>query len=350
MRGSEAPKRARTSKSHSADHNCSDANCSCCGDGPVQLDEHILNQPAHTLLSMALEEAESSTHDRAVVIKLFETALEKFGDERSLEHAWALLRFAEYAEYMEYADKAVLLARELGTSCDLVKAQCGLLESRAKILSVCLEQSNWRDPAADDGDSDDEVDAEATGKPVVGESKLVDSLLKLIALHSTERNAETYRSTLIFLFARREAHALTSRTLLILFDAAVTIVYEHEGWLAAGSSGKATAPTKDDNIRRIAHQAALVWAMAAAECCVDSDAIESRLEPIVAYLASQSNDAECCKLYAQLLLVLCGCYADEEKAMNAYDLATSTLVQAHKLSPDDQEIRSQLADMGQPVD
>ncbi|KAJ2892674.1 hypothetical protein GGI21_005558, partial [Coemansia aciculifera] len=224
----EAPKRARTSKSHDAGRECTDDNCSCCGDGPVQLDEQVLGEPAHTLLSMALEEADSNTADRAVVIKLFETALEKFGGDRSLEHAWALLRFAEYAEYMEYAEKAAVLVRELGTAGALVKVQCELLEARAKVLSVCLEQSNWRDPAAGDDDSDDDVDAEAISKPISGEQKLVDGLRQLVAAHSAERSTDTYRSTLAFLFARREAHSLTSRMLLVLFDAAVTIVYEHE--------------------------------------------------------------------------------------------------------------------------
>ncbi|KAJ2748426.1 hypothetical protein GGI19_006115 [Coemansia pectinata] len=348
---SSAPKRARTSKECNAGHDCTDDNCSCCGDGPVQLDDQVLSQPANVLLSMALEEIDS-TGDRAVVIKLFETAIEKYGDEKSMEHAWALLRFGEYAEYMEYAEKAVLLARELNVAGDLEKAQCELLEARAQVLSFCLEQSNWRDPAADDSDNDD-VD-EDVSKPIAGEQKLVESLAQLVAAHNSlfdERSAapsfiDAYRGTLTFLFARREAHALTSRMLLVLFDAAVSIVYAHEGWLATSSSASSD---NGDDMRKIAHQAALVWAMAAAECLVDAEVVEARLEPIVKYLSSQPNDAECCKLYAQLLLVLCGCYEDEEKAMNAYELASSKLAQAHKLSPDDLEIKSQLADMGQPL-
>ncbi|KAJ2352792.1 hypothetical protein GGI03_006171 [Coemansia sp. RSA 2337] len=347
---SSAPKRARTSKDCSAGHNCTDDNCSCCGDGPVQLDDQVLSQSAAVLVSMALEEIEN-TGDRAVVIKLFETAIEKYGDDKSMEHAWALLRFSEYAEYMEYAEKAVLLAKELNTVSDLERAQCELLEARAQVLSFCLEQSNWRDPTADDSDNDD-VD-EDVSRPIAGEQKLVDSLAQLVAAHnklSAERSAapfvEAYLGTLAFLFARREAHALTSRMLLVLFDAAVSIVYAHEGWLATSSSA---SNVNGDDMRKIAHQATLVWAMAAAECLVNADAVEARLEPIVEYLASQPNDAECCKLYAQLLLVLCGCYEDEEKAMNAYELASTKLAQAHKLSPDDLEIKSQLADMGQAL-
>ncbi|KAJ2369816.1 hypothetical protein H4S02_009883 [Coemansia sp. RSA 2611] len=352
-KSSSAPKRARTSKECSADHECSDDNCSCCGDGPVQLDDQVLSQPAHTLLALALEEIES-TGDRAVVIKLFETAIEKFGNEKSLEHAWALLRLAEYAEFMDYAEKAVLIAKELGTAGQMEASLCGLLEARAQVLSFCLEQSNWRDPVPDGGDSDDDVD-EDTNKPIVGEQKLVDSLAQLVAAHNALSALSTavpsfidaYRGTLTFLFARREAHALTSRMLLVLFDAAVTLAYEHEGWLATSSTAGIDS---GDDTRKIAHQAALVWAMAAAECSVDSAVVEARLEPIVKYLASQPNDAECCKLYAQLLLVLCGCYEDEEKAMDAYDLASSKLAQAHKLSPNDPEIKSQLADMGQSFD
>ncbi|KAJ2829964.1 hypothetical protein GGI24_002017 [Coemansia furcata] len=354
---SSAPKRARTSNECAAGPDCTDDDCSFCGDGPIQLDDQVLSQPAHALLTMALDEMEN-TGDRSVVIKLLETAIDKFGSEKSIEHAWALLRLGEYAEFMEYAEKAVLLARELGS--DLEKAQCRLLEARAQVLSFCLEQSNWRDPAAADGD-DDDVD-EDPSVPIVGEAKLVESLAQLVAAHAAlpaERNAappliDAYRGTLAFLFARREAHALTSRMLLVLFDAAVSIVYAHEGWLAAPSSSSssgnpASGAANGDDTRKIAHQATLVWAMAAAECSVDAAAVEGRLEPLVKHLASQPNDAECCKLYAQLLLVLCGCYEDEEKAMDAYDLATSKLTQAHRLSPDDPEIRSQLADMGQSL-
>ncbi|KAJ2838397.1 hypothetical protein FBU31_000930 [Coemansia sp. 'formosensis'] len=348
---SSAPKRARTSKECAAGLDCTDEDCSFCGDGPIQLDDQVLSQPAHALLTMALDEMEN-TGDRSVVIKLLETAIDKFGDEKSIEHAWALLRLGEYAEFMEYAEKAVLLARELST--DLEKAQCQLLEARAQVLSFCLEQSNWRDPAAAD---DDDVD-EDPNMPIAGEAKLVESLAQLVAAHAAlpaERNAapsliDAYRGTLAFLFARREAHALTSRMLLVLFDAAVSIVYEHEGWLAASSPGKPASGTANgDDTRKIAHQATLVWAMAAAECSVDAAVVEGRLEPLVKHLASQPNDAECCKLYAQLLLVLCGCYEDEEKAMDAYDLATSKLTQAYRLSPDDPEIKSQLADMGQSL-
>ncbi|KAJ2733802.1 hypothetical protein IW152_002794 [Coemansia sp. BCRC 34962] len=360
VKSSSAPKRARTSRECNTNHECTDDSCSCCGDGPVQLDDQVLSQPARTLLALALEEIES-TGDRAVVIKLFETAIEKFGNENSLEHAWALLRLAEYAEFMEYAEKATYMVRGLNTAGEMEKGLCGLLEARAQVLSFCLEQSNWRDPVPDDGDSDDDV-GEDTSKPIAGEQKLVDGLAQLVAAHSllsAQPSAvpsfiDAYRGTLTFLFARREAHALSNRMLLILFDAAVTLVYEHEGWLATSSSEKAissnTGIDSEDDTRKVAHQATLVWAMAAAECSVDSAAAEARLEPIVKYLASQPNDAECCKLYAQLLLVLCGCYEDEEKAMDAYDLATSKLAQAHKLSPNDPEIKSQLADMGQTFD
>ncbi|KAJ2333615.1 hypothetical protein GGI00_002245 [Coemansia sp. RSA 2681] len=339
----DVPKRARTSKGHGADHECNDDSCSCCGDGPVQLDEQVLREPAPMLLAMALQEADKDTPDRPVVIKLFEAAVEKFGDEKSLDRAWTLLRFAEYAEYTEYADMAVSLTKELDVSDERARTLCELLEARAKILSACLEQSNWRDPAADDGDSDDD---EALSKPITGEEKLVDGLTQMVAANFGSHSSDAYRDKLAFLFARRDAHPLTSRLLLALFDAAATIVYEREGWLAAGNPEKAVAAADDDGVRKTAHHAVLVWAMAAAECSVDCEAIEARLEPLIKYLDSKPSDAECCRLYAELLIVLCGCYEDEEKAIAAYELASSKLVLAHRLSPDNPEIKSQLADMG----
>ncbi|KAJ2003208.1 hypothetical protein GGI04_003049 [Coemansia thaxteri] len=141
--------------------------------------------------------------------------------------------------------------------------------------------------------------------------------------------------------------------LVALFDIATTLVYMHEGWAPVDGSGErlALAGSNGDgeNARRIAHQAVLVWAMAAADCAAAGEQIEARLEPLITFLASRSADVECCKLHVQLLLVLCGCYEDEEKSMTAYEDATSALLKAHKLSPGDEDIKAQLADMGQPV-
>ncbi|KAJ2384238.1 hypothetical protein GGI23_006974, partial [Coemansia sp. RSA 2559] len=102
-------KRVRRAKDHTAD--CDGAECTGCASGAIVLDTDVLSLSARELMAMAEQEHEDGA-GRAVVSKLYETALDRFGDEASLAHASALLHFAVFVGYSNFAYEAIYIAEK----------------------------------------------------------------------------------------------------------------------------------------------------------------------------------------------------------------------------------------------
>ncbi|KAI7833826.1 hypothetical protein BX661DRAFT_222636 [Kickxella alabastrina] len=102
-------------------------------------------------------------------------------------------------------------------------------------------------------------------------------------------------------------HSLINALRLVIMDSALSMITTHIDW----DSSDSEPPDAEDV----------------------GEQIESRLAAVLKYLESQNTDCTCCKLRAQLLIVLSGVVSDEDRAMGAFDSA-------------DQDIVSQLEDLG----
>ncbi|KAJ2358513.1 hypothetical protein GGF43_000759 [Coemansia sp. RSA 2618] len=344
-------KRARTApepKTHTAE--CHDEECTGCADGAVMLDPDVLELPAAELLHLA-EQEQSARADRAVITKLYETALDACGSEPSLLRAQVLLRLAEYVGFVDYASEAIDVAGRVSAEAsqaasekDEGGAQALVVVGRARVLAVCLDRVNWADDQSD-AESDAEDDAGAKLPPIAGDSVLRQGLREIIeALRIIAAPAATL-ATLESLLACHDSHSLLAPLRLATMDCALAISYDALGW------DTTTAPVSDTNadLALGASKAAVYWAMAASECATEGSQIEDRIAPVVKYLAQTTGSSECCKLHAQLMLVLSGVLSDEDMALHAFDTAVEALTQAHQISPDDKDVVRQLEDLGVDV-
>ncbi|KAJ2763293.1 hypothetical protein IWQ57_005596, partial [Coemansia nantahalensis] len=162
-------------------------------------------------------------------------------------------------------------------------------------------------------------------------------------LGGTGAGAQTVASTVAALAARHERRALCGPLRLAMMDTALALAHGSLGWDAGGGAG--SAPDAD-GLAFVACKAAVYWALAASECAASGSDIEARTGPAVAYLAAATADAECCKLHAQILIVLSGTLDDEDAAIGAFDAAVAALERARQLDPSDMDVASQLEDLG----
>ncbi|KAJ2670763.1 hypothetical protein IWW42_003796 [Coemansia sp. RSA 1085] len=326
-------KRVRRALTAAHADECQDTECTGCAAGAIVLDQQVLELPADQLVAMAEQEAAEGT-DRAVVTKLYETALEKFDDKNQLSHAWALLSFAEYIDFEEYAIQATTIA-DKSANADNQK-QVLLLKGRANVFKVCLNQSNWADP--DNEDSEDE--AEPTQHKVAGDKLLLQGLDQ-ITRGLQNSKPETVLNTVMVFLARHDKRPLVSRLRMQIMDTAMSTAYTALQWDAC--SGESAS--ENSNLALAACKSALYWALAASACLVNGSEIEDRVRPAVKYLVRHTNNAELCKLHAQIMLVLSGVLSDDDTALEAFDSAVNALKQALEINPSDVDVRSQLEDL-----
>ncbi|KAJ2802314.1 hypothetical protein H4R20_003324 [Coemansia guatemalensis] len=360
----ETAKRARkTLIGHVSD--CADSDCAGCADGGIALGQDVANLSASELSAMAEQEDAAGT-DRAVVNKLYETALEKFAGERSLAHAWTLLRLAESVDFNEYATQASAMVDKIDTADNKEKAQALVIRGRARVVAVCLDQANWRDPLNDDSDESDGGDDEAAKiggssdnslrKRISGEQSLIQGLdeiadgLKLLDKDSIAMTA----GTVAFFTTRHERRLLTRGLRLKIMDSALQIAYSSLGWdtqrNAETSNSASDKPNAEFDLSVAACKAAVYWALAAADCKIQGSRIEARVEPATRFLETASSDAECCKLRAQILIALSTVLDEEDAAVEAFESAVEALQQAHRISPNDKDVINQLEDLGVDVE
>ncbi|KAJ2725814.1 hypothetical protein GGI07_001021 [Coemansia sp. Benny D115] len=337
-------KRARKT---AAEHieTCDESDCEGCAAGPITLETDVLDLPAPSLLAMAEKEVEANA-DHAVICKLYEAALEKFADQETISHAWALLRFAEFIEYQEYADKAIAMAEKLEEElAGEDKARAVWVSGRARVLNVCADPENREDE--DDYFVDEYFVEEEEAEAVLyfaGEKTLADGLeriAKAVELTAGEKESklEYVLSTLEFYIERYRHHALCSKLRLKISESALDIAEKHVDW-AAGELG----PLEEMSLR-----VATWWALAACKQADDEDAcelIEKRLAPVLKYLQAQTSSVLCCKLHAELLISISTIASDEDRVVEMFDTAIEALEQAHKLDPKDEGVIQQLSDLG----
>ncbi|KAJ1735099.1 hypothetical protein LPJ61_000729 [Coemansia biformis] len=365
--GPEGSKRARTGTGESGVAHvdtCDDGECTGCVAGAVQLDSDVLGLPASELLAAA-EQEEAEGTDRGVVTRLYEAALAKFDGEQSLPHAWALLRLAEYVDYCEYSRQALSVADKAaadGASSDS-RAQALVIKGRARVLEACLNQDNWSDPRDYEGDEGSSSDEDAR-QQIAGKEELqrgLDELAEgLRLLGNTGAGARIAAGTVVSLTARHARHSLVGELRLATMDSALALACRCLGWAQDGSGDSADgagrepgagstaqeAAAADANLALAACKAAVYWALAASERAVDGSDIETKTRPAAAYLEASDADAECCKLHAQILIVLSGTLDDEDAAIKAFDAAVAALERARQLNPGDMDVVSQLEDLG----
>ncbi|KAJ1724018.1 hypothetical protein LPJ53_001655 [Coemansia erecta] len=331
-------KRARTDpKEHTAD--CQDSDCEGCASGAVALDTDILDMSAKELLSMA-EQEEAEGSDRSVVTKLYETCIERFAGQSTLDLAWALLRSAEYVDYDAYATDAIAIADEAPKDTDEDRARAQLITGRARVLNVCLNHANWQDKRDDDTEDDNSECRPSV--PVSGIKDLEKGLANIsesLKLSGASNNAVD--GTLAFFSARYQRHALVHSLRTRITDSALDIALRYVDWTL----------TACNDVHIQGCRIAVWWAMAMADTAADSEedqgaAIEARIEPISKYLELQTSNVACCKLRAQMLVVLSSVILDEDRVVDVFDTAIDTLHHAHKIDPEDQDVISQLADLG----
>ncbi|KAJ2511388.1 hypothetical protein H4217_007405 [Coemansia sp. RSA 1939] len=343
-------------KDHSAD--CDDAECTGCASGAVVLDNEVLALDARELVAMAWQEHEDGA-DRAVVAKLYETALDKFADEVSFAHADALLRFADIVGYAAFASEALQTAEKAEKADSADAARLMLIQGRARVLLVCLNPANWRDPQ-DDDDDDDAGESGAALAPtdkdmlIRGLDQISDALHRLRQSDShgnaVEYGAAETRDTLQALLAQDETRSLVGHLRIAILDRALELASVAAGWR------KEADTVSDDNKREpnnsmllLASRVAVVWALAAtasSDSPVDGETVKTRAGPATKYLETCESDATACKLNAQLLVVLSSVLDDEDEAIAAYDGAIDALQRAHKLDPTDNDVVCQLEDLG----
>ncbi|KAJ2554071.1 hypothetical protein EV175_002720 [Coemansia sp. RSA 1933] len=344
----EGSKRARRPKDHTAD--CDDDECMGCASGAIVLETDVLRLSARELVAMAEQEHEDGAR-RAVVAKLYETALDRFGDEASLAHAAALLRFAGIVGYTEFASEAIRIADNAVAESEADKAHLLLVQGRARVLLVCLKPSSWRDPQ-DDSDEEDgseeplaPIDKEMLDRGLDEVSRALDTLRQVDKHDSTSVAVEETRDTLVELLAQNEQHSLVGPLRISILDCALDLACVAAGWgVEPGAIG-----SDDDDMRMLASRTVVAWALAAtasAESAVDGETLKAKTAPASKYLETRSTNAEACKLHSQLLIVLSSTLDDEDEAIDAYDSAIRTLQQAHKLDPNDEDIVCQLEDLG----
>ncbi|KAJ2382625.1 hypothetical protein GGI05_005591 [Coemansia sp. RSA 2603] len=331
-------KRARTdSKEHTAD--CQDSDCQGCASGAVALDSDILDLSANELLLMA-EQEEAEGSDRSVVIKLYETCIEKFDGQSTLDFAWALLRSAEYIDYNTHAADAIAIAEKAPQETDADKARAQLIIGRARVLEVCLNQANWQDKR--DDDTEDEYSEHKLPVPVSGIKDLEKGLADISkSLELSRKDADAVESTLVFFSVRYQRHALIHALRAKITDSALNIALKYVDWTL----------TVCNDVHIQGCRIAVWWAMVMADTAADSEEdqgteIESRIEPISKFLELQTSNVACCKLRAQMLVVLSSVILDEDRVVDMFDMAIDTLQSAHKIDPEDQDVISQLIDLG----
>ncbi|KAJ1761742.1 hypothetical protein IW139_003967 [Coemansia sp. RSA 353] len=312
-KGSSTSKRARTT---CTDPDCTDGSCPDCADGAIHLDPTVLSLPASELLDLA--EHEDRTHsDRSIVTSLYEHALSKCTTPELRSRA--LLRLAEYVGYADYASQAI------------TEANSDVIKGRARVLRVCLDPNNWVDP-----------DAESSEK-VEGLDEL-DKGLKEIESGLSGTEKDVVLDSVVALMGRVEAHELCAPLCNRLTDTALTVSYAVLGWTDHADPAD-PVDEKDTELAQAASAAAVRWSQSATECSVPGTQIESRLLPVLAYLANQTTNFEACKLRAQIMLVLSGVLDDDDAALRAFDLAVESLLLAHKITPEDMDVVRQLADL-----
>ncbi|KAJ1955288.1 hypothetical protein EC988_001966 [Linderina pennispora] len=336
-------KRQRTSKpGHTPD--CDDTDCAGCADGAVTLGPEVLNLSAIEIAAMAAQEAANSA-DRNVVTTLYETAIGKFGAEPSIAHAQTLIQFAEYVDFGDLAEDAVRIADKCKDDKD--KSEVTLIRSRKAVLEVCVDQKNWLDPDCD------EDDAEEAAREIVGADKLAkaseDIVSALVPIKDSADSAALYNaidSLLASLVARSEVPALTRKLKLSILEIALKAADTADLWAHhADTKGKSTLGVTDTTLFTAA-KAVFRWALVAAESMEETRLIEKRLKPAVEYLEARQADIDCCKLLAQVLMVLSSVINDEDEAIGAFDRAVEALNRAHQLDPTDEDVKSQLEDLG----
>ncbi|KAJ2368840.1 hypothetical protein H4S01_001358 [Coemansia sp. RSA 2610] len=336
-------KRARTAPAKHADE-CQDDECAGCADGAIELDQKVLELSASELLAMA-EQEEAEGTDQTVVAKLYETALERFGDQTSLPHAWALLRSAEYVDFKDYAAQAIDTADKIDSAES--SAQTLLIKGRARVLAVCLDHDNWADPQDHADASDDEgVEIEQAQQRIAGKNMLDKGLGEIAEGLRIANSSNSTLGVLSSLLARHEKHALVVGLRISIMDCAMSLAYAALGWNVQREDGVEPAADTHADMTLATSKAAVYWALAASECLVSGNHIEERVKPALQHLSQSSDSAECCKLHAQLMLVLSGVLSDEDAALEAFDAAVNSLQRAHELSPDDKDILRQLEDLG----
>ncbi|KAJ1668585.1 hypothetical protein IW140_002664 [Coemansia sp. RSA 1813] len=343
-------KRARRPKDHIAE--CDDTECTGCASGAIVLDTDVLSLSARELVAMAEQEHEDGA-SRAVVVKLYETALDKFGDEASLAHASALLRFAEFVEYTEFASEAIRIADGVATDSKADKACLLLVRGRAHVLLVCLNPSNWRDPQEESDEEDESGDAiSSIDKEML--SRGMDEISRALHLlrESNEDDAaasvaET-KDTLVALLAQNEQHSLVGHLRIAIMDRALDLACAAARWVVEADA-IGVRNTSCDNTCMLASRTAVAWALAvtaSAEPAVDGETIKARTAPATKYLEARTSSAAACKLHAQLLIVLSSILGDEDEAIGAFDAAIEALQRAHELDPKDEDVVCQLEDLG----
>ncbi|KAJ2518362.1 hypothetical protein GGI11_002889 [Coemansia sp. RSA 2049] len=346
-------------KDHSAD--CDDAECTGCASGAVVLDNEVLALDARELVAMAWQEHEDGA-DRAVVAKLYETALDKFADEVSFAHADALLRFADIVGYADFASEALQTAEKAEKAAEADSAAAArlmLVQGRARVLLVCLNPANWRDPQ-DDDDGDDAGELAAALAPtdkdmlIRGLDQISDALHRLHQSDShgnaVESGATETRDTLLALLAQDETRSLVGHLRIAILDRALDLASVAAEWY------KEADAVSDDNKRKpnnsmllLASRVAVAWALAAtasSDSPADGETVKTKAGPATKYLETCETDATACKLNAQLLVVLSSVLDDEDEAIAAYDRAIDALQRAHKLDPADNDVVCQLEDLG----
>ncbi|KAI8326399.1 hypothetical protein GQ54DRAFT_294851 [Martensiomyces pterosporus] len=347
-----ATKRSRTIKGHASD--CDDPECTGCADGAISLEADVLSLPAREITAMA-EQEEAAGADRAVVAKLYETALEKFGDEASLPRAWALLRCAEFVEFSEYAAEALAISARVEAAQGLETAQKSLIQGRAHILLVCLDENNWRDPSEDSDEEDDDhegagfgASASIFGEDILnqGSEEIIDALQLIGGLGDKDAYDSAIRGALASLSARAERNSLTGMLRLHIMSIALKVVDTCVKWEDASECNSNSTADLADDIRAVASKVAVRWALAAADGMVSGEQIEATLKPAAAYLDSHGSDIGCCKLRAQMLIVLSSVLSDEDEAISAFDTAVEALKRAHQIDPEDEDVTNQLEDLG----
>ncbi|KAJ2614548.1 hypothetical protein H4S08_001665 [Coemansia sp. RSA 1365] len=310
------------------------------------------------------EQEEAAGADRAVVNKLYETALEKFAGEKSLAHAWALLRLAESVDFSEYALQARTMVENIAAAGNHEKGQALVIQGRARVVAVCLDQANWRDPLNEDseesdGDGDNGETANAGGsssdssrKRISGEQSLKQGLdeiskgLKLFGKDSIAVTTETVAS----LTTRHERRLLVKWLRLRIMNSTLSIAYSFLDWdTQRNDKASDNASDMQDSVFDLsvmAGKAAVYWALSATDCKIQGSRIEARVEPAIRFLETASSNLECCKLRAQILIALSTVLDEEDSVVEAFDSAIGALQQAHRISPNDKDVISQLEDLG----
>ncbi|ORX73631.1 hypothetical protein DL89DRAFT_263665 [Linderina pennispora] len=270
--------------------------------------------------------------DRNVVTTLYETAISKFGAEPSIAHAQTLIQFAEYVDFGDLAEDAVRIADKCKDDKD--KSEVALIRSRKAVLEVC-------------------DDAEEAAREIVGADKLAkaseDIVSALVPIKDSADSAALYNAIdilLASLVARSEVPALTRKLKLNILEIALKAADTANLWAHhADTKGKSTLGVTDTTLFTTA-KAVFRWALVAAESMEETGLIEKRLEPAVQYLEARQADIDCCKLLAQVLMVLSSVTSDEDEAIGAFDRAVEALNRAHQLDPTDEDVKSQLEDLG----